>query len=58
MAHDTKCTFKGDLLRMPICDEILGRTFNGSGILIDHGASLFPDDYLLINVQLYSILTS
>lgn len=31
----TRCEFTGDVLRMPISEEMLGRTFNGSGKPLD-----------------------
>src|SRR3989344_5663669 len=37
---DTKLTrvrFSGDILRLPVSDEMLGRVFNGSGEPIDKG---------------------
>lgn len=33
---NTRCEFTGDVLRMPISEEMLGRSFNGSGKPMDH----------------------
>ena len=37
---NTYVEFTGDVLRMPISEEMLGRTFNGSGIPTDGGPSV------------------
>lgn len=42
--RDTFCEFTGDVLRMPISAEMLGRTFNGSGKPIDNGPPIFAED--------------
>lgn len=42
----TKCKFIGDVLKMPISEEMLGRTFNGSGKQIDGAPPVLADDYL------------
>jgi len=34
--------FTGEVLKMPIAEEMLGRTFNGSGIPIDHDRRSWP----------------
>uniref|UniRef100_A0A0G4IAA7 Vacuolar proton pump subunit B n=1 Tax=Chromera velia CCMP2878 TaxID=1169474 RepID=A0A0G4IAA7_9ALVE len=41
--------FTGDILRMPISEEMLGRAFNGSGKPIDRGPAVLAEDYLDIN---------
>lgn len=41
--------FTGEILRMPISEEMLGRTFNGSGKPIDRGPAVLAEDYLDIN---------
>ncbi|EEA05555.1 vacuolar ATP synthase subunit B, putative [Cryptosporidium muris RN66] len=41
--------FSGDVLRMPITEDMLGRAFNGSGKPIDHGPAIFAEDYIDIN---------
>ena len=50
----TKCKFMGDVLKMPISEEMLGRTFNGSGKCIDNAPKTVPEDYLDIMVT-YSL---
>jgi V-type H+-transporting ATPase subunit B len=42
----TKCKFMGDVLKMPISEEMLGRTFNGSGKCIDNAPKTVPEEYL------------
>ena len=46
----THCEFTGDVLKMPISTEMLGRQFNGSGIPIDHGPPVLAEDFLDIQV--------
>lgn len=41
--------FTGDVLRMPISEEMLGRAFNGSGKPIDRGPRVLAEDFLDIN---------
>mmetsp|Transcript_18393 Transcript_18393/g.33083 ORF Transcript_18393/g.33083 Transcript_18393/m.33083 type:complete len:502 (+) Transcript_18393:29-1534(+) len=45
----TVCEFTGDVLRMPISEEMLGRVFNGSGIPIDRGPKIVAEE--LLNIQ-------
>lgn len=49
---NTQVEFTGDVLKMPISEEMLGRTFNGSGVPIDGGPSVLAEDFLDINVRL------
>jgi len=42
----TSCKFTGDILRMPVSDDMLGRMFNGSGRPIDKGPEVLAEDYL------------
>eukprot|EP00808_Paulinella_micropora_P031645 g73354.t1 len=43
----TRCDFTGDVLKMPISEEMLGRSFDGSGRPIDHrDLQTLPEDYL------------
>ncbi len=42
----THVEFSGDVLRMPISEEMLGRTFNGSGHPKDSGPPVLAEDYL------------
>jgi len=42
----TRCEFKGDVLKMPISEEMLGRSFNGSGKPIDQSdLPVLPEEY-------------
>eukprot|EP00923_Selenidium_pygospionis_P059116 GHVN01104051.1.p1 GENE.GHVN01104051.1~~GHVN01104051.1.p1 ORF type:complete len:531 (-),score=50.50 GHVN01104051.1:1558-3084(-) len=41
--------FSGDVLKMPISEEMLGRAFNGSGKPIDRGPRVLAEEYLDIN---------
>jgi len=43
--------FTGDVLRMPISEEMLGRTFNGSGKCIDNAPPVLAEEYLDIQGQ-------
>jgi len=43
--------FTGDVLRMPISIEMLGRSFNGSGTPIDHGPPVLAEKFLDIQVS-------
>jgi len=36
----------GDIFRLPISEDMLGRVFNGSGQPIDGGPMIIPEDYL------------
>jgi len=47
----THCEFTGDVLRMPISEEMLGRAFNGSGRAIDGAPPVVPEEYLDIQGQ-------
>lgn len=47
--RNTVCEFTGDVLRMPISEEMLGRVFNGSGNAIDHGPKIVAEE--LLNIQ-------
>lgn len=41
--------FSGDVLKMAISEEMLGRAFNGSGKPIDRGPKVLAEDFLDIN---------
>ncbi|MCX6089834.1 MAG: V-type ATP synthase subunit B [Candidatus Atribacteria bacterium] len=41
--------FLGRVMELPVSPDILGRIFNGSGVPIDGGPEIFPDDRLDIN---------
>lgn len=47
----TTCEFTGDVLRMPMSVEMLGRTFNGSGQPIDKGPPVLAEKFLDIQGQ-------
>ncbi|GFR59120.1 V-type proton ATPase subunit B [Elysia marginata] len=50
-AKHTQCEFTGDILRMPVSEDMSGRIFNGSGKPIDNGPSVLAEDYLDIQGQ-------
>lgn len=49
----TRCEFTGDVMKMPISEEMLGRTFDGSGRPVDQKDPLpvLAEDYLDIDGQ-------
>jgi V-type H+-transporting ATPase subunit B len=47
----THCEFTGSTLKMAISEEMLGRTFNGSGIPIDKGPPVLAEKFLDIQGQ-------
>jgi len=47
----THCEFTGDVLKMGVSEEMLGRSFNGSGKVIDSAPKVLPEAYLDINGQ-------
>jgi V-type H+-transporting ATPase subunit B len=50
---NTHIEFTGDVLKMPISEEMLGRTFNGSGEPIDDGPSVLAEEFRDIQVELH-----
>lgn len=50
-ARNTRCEFTGDVLRMPVSEDMLGRIFNGSGKPIDKGPNVLAEDFLDIQGQ-------
>ncbi|CAD7938532.1 unnamed protein product [Amoebophrya sp. A120] len=46
---NTHIEFTGDVLRMPISDDLMGRAFNGSGKPIDKGPPVLAEEFL--NIQ-------
>ena len=48
---NTYVEFTGDVLKMPISEEMLGRSFNGSGIPIDGGPGVLAEEFRDINGQ-------
>ena len=55
---NTHCEFTGDVLKMPISEEMLGRQFNGSGVPIDQGPPVLAEDFLDIQVSTISTYSS
>jgi V-type H+-transporting ATPase subunit B len=47
----TKVEFTGDVLKMGVSEEMLGRSFNGSGHVIDNAPKVLAEAYLDINGQ-------
>ncbi len=45
-ARNTHVEFTGEVLTIPVSEEMLGRAFNGSGKPIDRGPPVLPEDYL------------
>ena len=50
-AKGTAVEFTGDVLKMPVSEDMLGRVFNGSGKPIDKGPRVLAEDYLYISGQ-------
>lgn len=50
-ARGTHVEFTGDILKMPVSEDMLGRVFNGSGKPIDKGPPVLAEDYLYIQGQ-------
>ncbi|KAJ3253309.1 Vacuolar ATP synthase subunit B [Boothiomyces macroporosus] len=48
----TRVEFSGDILKMPVSEDMLGRVFNGSGKSIDKGPKVFAEEYLDIQGNL------
>jgi V-type H+-transporting ATPase subunit B len=42
----TRVEFSGDVLKMPVSEDMLGRVFNGSGKAIDKGPKVFAEEFL------------
>ena len=49
--NNTQVTFTGDILKMNVSEDMLGRIFDGSSNVIDGGPPIIPDDYLSIEGQ-------
>ncbi|EPR79643.1 Vacuolar ATP synthase subunit B [Spraguea lophii 42_110] len=47
----TNVTFTGNIFKLGVTEDMLGRIFDGSGKIIDNGPSLLADDYLDIQGQ-------
>jgi len=50
-AKNTHCEFSGDVLKLPVSEDMLGRIFNGSGVPIDNGPEVLAEEYLDIQGQ-------
>jgi len=50
-ARNTRCEFTGDILRLGVSEDMLGRVFNGSGKPIDGGPNVLAETYLDIQGQ-------
>jgi len=50
-AKNTRVEFSGDVLRIAVSEDMLGRIFNGSGKPIDKGPPVLAEDYLDIQGQ-------
>jgi len=50
-AKATRCEFTGDVMKMPVSEDMLGRIFNGSGKPQDGGPQVLPEDVLDIQGQ-------
>lgn len=48
---DTAVTFTGDVFKMGVTEDMLGRVYNGSAKIIDGGPAVIPDEYLDIQGQ-------
>merc|ERR1711988_1742040 len=47
----TSCEFSGDILRIGVAEDMVGRIFNGSGKPIDKGPDILAEEYLDIQGQ-------
>ncbi|OUC49927.1 V-type ATPase, B subunit [Trichinella nativa] len=50
-SKNTACEFTGDILRIPVSEDMLGRIFNGSGKPIDKGPAVLAEEFLDIMGQ-------
>ena len=58
-AKATHVEFTGDVLKIPVSEDMLGRVFNGSGKAIDKGPKVFAEDYLdIMGMFFFQILSS
>jgi len=48
---NTHVEFTGEVLKMPVSEDMLGRIFNGSGLPIDNGPKVLAEKYLDIQGQ-------
>jgi V-type H+-transporting ATPase subunit B len=45
-AKHTSVEFTGDIMRIPVSEDMLGRVFNGSGKPVDRGPNVLAEDFL------------
>lgn len=45
-AKKTRVEFTGDIFRLPVSQDMVGRIFNGSGLPIDKGPKVLAEDFL------------
>jgi V-type H+-transporting ATPase subunit B len=50
-AKHTRCEFTGDILKIAVSEDMLGRVFNGSGKPIDQGPAVLAEEFLDIQGQ-------
>jgi len=50
-ARNSSVEFTGDIMRIPVSEDMLGRVFNGSGKPIDKGPTVLAEDFLDIQGQ-------
>jgi len=50
-ARHTRCEFTGDIMKLPVSEDMLGRVFNGSGKPADKGPAVLAEDFLDIDGQ-------
>jgi len=48
-ARHTHAEFTGDIMRIPVSEDMMGRVFNGSGVPVDHGPNVLAEDFLSID---------
>lgn len=48
---DTQVSFTGDVFKLGVSEDMLGRTYNGSAKIIDNGPDVIPEEYLDIQGQ-------
>jgi V/A-type H+-transporting ATPase subunit B len=51
IGRDSKVSFEGDTVTMPVTKDLLGRTLDGTGEPIDDGPEIIPDEELQIQGQ-------
>merc|ERR1712054_365271 len=56
--RDTTVTFSGEVLRVPVSEEMLGRIFNGAGLPVDNGPPVIADDLIQTGVSTIDTMMS